>query len=499
MLRTCIICSVVGFLLCANALGFCSVQTPARDDPRQLGQITELVAQRQWRSAVARVAEYRRLYPDSATAPVLQAEILIHLGLLSDASDVLEHALMFRPRSVPALTASAELSRQLGDKAAAEELLLRCTRYSPNDPEVWKRLGDFYVSASRKEALTAFRHALRLVPEDATALAGLAETRHQQGDDSGSRRDFEQAVQWNESAPTPDTMVYFLFAEFLLDKTAYPESLKYYERALARDSALTQARLGRAKCLLHLKEWKRAEDELKITAQAEDWRIESLNLLIKVYQAEEKTNEAQEITSQVEQLSAQQDTEKAERNRVASLLQNAHGLEVQKQFPQAVQTYQKLVREHADATAAWLGLGRCYAQLGQLDNAEHALHRIIELEENSLEAHALLGKVLLREQKIQKARGEFIHAEQIDPLFAEARLGVAASYVMEQRYPLAIETLRAAKSMGAGVEASLMLTEALYKNGQRDAALKEINDTIRRQPHNQEALAMRDSLLQERR
>jgi len=491
---------VVAFLLASvgfSALAFAQTRPPAIAD--RLQSITQLADRQRWQAAAAEIASYRRLHPDSVPAAVLQAEILVHIGLLSDANTVLQRILALHPRSVEALSAFAELSRTLNDKATAEELLLRCTRYSPADPATWKRLGDFYLAAGRKEALNAFRHALALAPRDATVMAGMAAARHQQGDDFGARHDFEQANRWNETAVHPDAMVDFLFAEFLLDLSDYSESLKYYQRAFDRNPTLTQARLGRAKSLIHLQKWSLAENDLKATATADEWKIESLNLLTKVYREQGKSAEAADTAAEAEQFSSEQSAEKALGNQIASSLQNAHALEQEKKFSEAAQAYQQLTHDHPDVLAAWLGLGRCEAELGELNEAETAVRSLISRQDGSAEAHALLGKMLLRSQKSDEAREEFLRAERLDPLFTDARLGEAASYMVESRFPDAIRILQTAKTdRGAGVEVRLMLTEALYKNGQRNAALEEINDAIHHFPENKQAQAMKDSLLQSR-
>lgn len=485
-------------LIGASALVHASAQAGSNDSALRLSEITRLAAQEQWEPAAQRIAEYRRSHPNSSAGAILQAEILLHIGLLTDANDVLQNVLNIHPRSVPALMAYAELSQKLGDKTTAEELFLRCTRYSPKAALPWKHLGDFYLSDSRKEALSAFHHALTLAPQDATALAGLAEARHQQGDDGGAMRDFQQAVRRNETNKAPDARVDFLFGEFLLDKTSFSDALRYYQRALDRDPSLTQAQLGRAKCLLHLREWELAERDLKASTDSEEWKIESLNLLVKVYEAQGKTAEAQETASKLGHISAEQSSERTARNQIASSLQRAHSLELQKQFTQSIQAYQQIAQDHPDVVAAWFGLASCQVELGLLNDSEATLRRLSRMHSESASTHALLGKVLLREHNIPDGRSEFMRAEELDPLFVEARIGIAASYMVEQRYPEAIRTLRSAKSMGAGAEASLMLTEALYKNGERDAAVKEINDAIRRYPHNQEALSMRRSLQEQR-
>jgi len=127
-------------------------------DKTHLSSAAALTARKQWPEAARQIQLYRQGHPESVEAAVLQAEIWIHLGLLSDASGILQRLLSVHPRSIEALSASAYLSRTLGDKTTAETLLLRCTRYAPRSAEVWKRLGDFYLSLGRKEALSAFQH-----------------------------------------------------------------------------------------------------------------------------------------------------------------------------------------------------------------------------------------------------------------------------------------------------------------------------------------------------
>jgi len=479
-------------------LWFCSsgfAQLPS-DESAQLDSITQIAAQKHWQEAALRIATYRQQYPKSVSAAVLQSEILIHLGLATEASGVLQRVLAIHPHSVAALAAYAELSRGLNDKALAEKLLLRCTRYAPQDAAVWKQLGNFYLGESRKEASGAFRRALQIEQDDATSMAGIAASRHQQGDDEGALQDFERAEQRNETARSHDAMVDLLFAGFLFDQNRYAESLQHYERALDRDPSLTQARVGKAKALIHLRKWETAERELRGTAEIEGWRIESLNLLTKVYLEQGKASEAEAAASEAERLSNDLNSEKAARNHIASGLQNAHALEEQKRFAEAVQAYQQVLRDQHDVLAAWMGLGRCQAETGERKEAEATLRHMMELQENSADAHVLLGKLMLREEKTEEARAEFRRARELDPLFSDADLGVAASYMVEQRYAPAIIVLRQAKSLpGAGIEVRLMLTEALYKNGSRNLALQEIEQTIRKYPSNAQAAAMRESLL----
>ncbi len=474
--------------LATSFSGIASAQT-------NLSAAASLAAHKQWREAAKQVQTYRQAHPDSVKAAVLQAEIWIHLGLLSDANSILERILSLHPRSIEALNASAELSRTIGDKATAEALLLRCTRYAPRSPAVWQRLGDFYLSLGRKEALSAFQHAEALAPGDPLAKAGIASARHQQGQDVLAEHDFHRAILLNNPAPRPDPMVDYLYAEFLQDKGQYQESVSAYERALQRDPGLLDARFGRAKSLVRLQQWARAASDLQICLEDDDKKIAALNLLTKVTQAEGKTEEAQHYAAQAEQLSSDLNVEKAANNQIASLLQNAHALMQDRHFAEAADSYQRLLHEHPGVSEAWFHLGQCHTELGQLDDAESDLRTFLAAQDQSASGHLLLGRVLLRKAQPRPARNEFLQAQQIDPLLVDARLGMAASYIVESNFPEAIRLLRTIEaSVPSNTDAQLMLTEALYKNHQPAEALQELDRLLKRDPSNQAAQQMKASL-----
>jgi len=458
----------------------------------RLANIANLAAQKHWSEAAQQVQLYRQAYPESIEAAVLQSEIWLHLGLLSDASGILQRVLAIHPRSIEALSASAELSRRLGDRSTAEALLLRCTRYAPRSAEVWQRLGDLYQYLGRKEALAAFQHAHTLAPDDPLAEADVAAAYHQRGEGVQAEYHFRHALHLNEGAAKPNAMVDYLYAEFLQDSNQYQQSLLEYDRSLQRDPAFTDAHLGRAKSLVRLHEWARAESELRGCLKDEERNIAVLNLLTKVAQAEGKNEDAQRYSAQAEQFSNDAVAEKALNNQIASLLQNTHALTLRKQFAEAAESYRQLLDEHPRVSEAWLHLAQCHAELGKLDAAQSDLQHFLSMEPESASGHVLFGRILLRQAQTQAARNEFVHAQQIDPLFADARVGIAASYVMEGNYVEAIHVLRnLADSPGATGESQLMLTEALFKNHQRTEAAQELNRLLKHDPSNKAALQMK--------
>lgn len=465
-------------------------------DP-ELDAIANLCALKHWDLAAQKVLPYRQRHPDSVTAAVLQSEILIRLGLLSDANGVLQRVLLIHPHSIEALSASAELERTLNDKSAAEGLLLRCTRYAPRSAQVWRQLGDLYLSWGKKEAIAAFQHAETLAPNDAVVKAGMAASYHQHGQDSLAERNFLRAIRLNDAAPKPDATVNYLYAEFLQDKTRSAESVLQYGRALQRDPDLLDAYFGRARSLVRLHDWERAEADLRFCLKDENLKIASLNLLIKVAGARGKTDEAQRYADEVAKLSSEDDAQKTANNHIASLLQNAHALMLDKHFSEAAEAYHHLLNDHPAVSEAWLELGRCQVAAGQVDEAEANVRHFLSLQDKSASGHLLLGHILLRQKHPDGARREFLRAQAIDPLLTDARLGIAASYIVEDNFNEAIIELRKSEALpGIHPEARLMLTEALYKNHQSVKALQEIDRLLKLDPTNQAAQQMKHSLLQ---
>jgi Flp pilus assembly protein TadD len=142
-------------------------------------------------------------------------------------------------------------------------------------------------------------------------------------------------------------------------------------------------------------------------------------------------------------------------------------------------------------------LGRCHVETGQIEEAGSDVRHFLSLEGKSSSGHVLLGRILLRQKQASGARNEFLQAQQIDPLLADARLGIGASYIVENNFPKAIAALRRLDALrGVNPEARLMLTEALYKNHQPEEALREIDRLLKQDPTNQAAQQMRSSLLQ---
>ena len=490
------LCALLVFA--ASSAGQAPSKTASQPGPsRSLERAGELAAKKQWAEAAREIEVYRRERPNSADGAVLQAEIMMHLGLLMDAVDVLDRVLAVQPHSSAALNAAAHVAEGLKETNSAEGYFTQVTKYHPRQIASWNELGDFYLRWGRKEAKNAFERALELNPDDAHALSGLAAAKSLLGDDAGAARDFERASVLNRNATHPDAMVNLRFADFLQDHEKNAESVVQYDRALQLDLDSVDAHMGRARSLTRLKQWEPAERDLLICVTDEGKKIQALNLLAKVSQAQGRTEEAQHYAAQAERLSNEAIAQKAANNQIASVLQEAHASMVNKHFAEAAVSYRHLVDDHPEVSQAWLELGRCHVETGQIEEAGSDVRHFLSLEGKSSSGHVLLGRILLRQKQASGARNEFLQAQQIDPLLADARLGIGASYIVENNFPKAIAALRRLDALrGVNPEARLMLTEALYKNHQPEEALREIDRLLKQDPTNQAAQQMRSSLLQ---
>jgi tetratricopeptide (TPR) repeat protein len=170
-------------------------------------------------------------------------------------------------------------------------------------------------------------------------------------------------------------------------------------------------------------------------------------------------------------------------NQIAARLREAHLLENDHKSSEADELYQKLLVDHPEVDAAWLGLGISHANLSLVDAADSDFRRFLSSHPDSPSAHLYLGKILLRKKRPEEARRELLQSKQLDPLLLEARLGIAASFITQARYSEAIAELRAAEKLPAHPpELRLMLAEALYKNLDSPAALRELELLLKEDP-----------------
>lgn len=464
---------------------------PVAGSEAQLAFAKCSISNRQWAEAEEQIRAYRSRHSNSVDGALLDAEILIETNRFEDASQVLEPLVRLHPRSTPALTLYAELAEKLGNSAEAQHSLQQATQYAPNDPETWKRLADAYLKKQPKEAIRCFKRALELQPNDAVALAGLASAYHQAEEPAAARSNFARAIALNRKTNPPSAIVDYLYAVYLADNQEFRQSVSQYDLAIKEDPDFPDAYFARGDALGDLHEWAAATRDIERVASLPKYELRALALLVRLYRELGELEKAREYSKKLELASQERDRERVSGNEIAGQMQAATALLEQQKVEEASKVYGLLVLSHPEATRAWLQLGRCYMQLGKLDDAEPAFRKVISLDRSSVVAHVALAELLLKKNRTASARDEFTAARQIEPLNIDARLGLAATYILEKEYEPAIRILKETERVAPNAPpVSLMLAEALYKDDQRNAASLELNRLLKAEPGNQAAHQM---------
>ena len=481
-------------MLALAAPSSCGTQPPPGSES-QLAYIQCSLAAQSWDAAENQIRSFRRQHPDSVNGALLEAQLLMSTQRAEDARQVLAAMLHLHPDSVPTLAFMAELSEKLSQPAEAEKYLSQATRYAPKNAEAWKRLGDLYLAKQPKQAITCFKHAVDLAPKDAVALAGLATAFHEAEQPVMAKNTFARAIAINRRSKSSSAIVDYLFARYLDDEQRFPESVPQYNLALRDDPDFTDAYFGRAQALIELHDWAAAARDLERTVKTRKHAIPSLVLLVRVYRESGQQNKAKEYSERLAKVSNERDSQRVAGNEVAGQIQAATKLMEQRKFDEASQEYERLLSLHPEVSQAWLQLGQCYAEAGRFRDAEGAFRKVVAADGSSLVARSLLGQVLLREGLVSAAREEFNRVLQIDALNTDARLGLAATYMVEKNYAGAIQALRSARAiLGLNQDVDLMLAEALFKDDQRTAALREVNTLLKADPANRAAKQMLEAM-----
>lgn len=80
------------------------------------------------------------------------------------------------------LSNDAQLAYEAGEDAQAEKLYMALLRQTPNDPEIWFRLGNLYARAHRPDAAAdAYQRVLSINPGETRAWYNLGIVRLRQG------------------------------------------------------------------------------------------------------------------------------------------------------------------------------------------------------------------------------------------------------------------------------------------------------------------------------
>lgn len=143
--------------------------------PTDLHALAEMLRQRKWSQAYARLESILQSRPEDAEANFLFAIAARNLKLLEEAADHLHLALHYRPDHLHSWMELASVLQDLNDPQAALSALNEAVRLDDARTELHRRLGLLQLKMGRVQAAEhSLRRAIELAPGDAYAASDLA-------------------------------------------------------------------------------------------------------------------------------------------------------------------------------------------------------------------------------------------------------------------------------------------------------------------------------------
>jgi tetratricopeptide (TPR) repeat protein len=420
---------LTGLLLC----NWAAVMPAAASDCRQIAggpplKVAECHAARgEWKQAEAYFRRARQAAPDDLAAAVGHAQALIHIGQPYDAAMELEAVLQTRSDAVPALKLLAHLLDQLFmERGLALEMMERCVKIAPTDPEAWAFLADLqFLAGMLEQAILSYQTALGMAPRNPTLNARLARCHAEAGKDAEAEAEFQSALHLNQAGSSPDPAVHTLYGDYLLNRARFAESATEFTAALQINPLSGDAHLARAKAFEKLGELERAETDALAAIREAGPGIEAHELLRRVYGTQNQPDKAKEQSESILQILTEREVRQSALRSLRAVTAKGRSLMEEGRFREAAAQFEEAVRLAPGYPETFFHIAVCYVQDLQPSKAEAWLRRYVEVRPYLATGRAVLGVILLDLGVLSESRAELERALELDPELSEAREALA--------------------------------------------------------------------------
>ena len=362
-------------------------------------------------------------------------------------------------------------------------------RRDPNSSKAWGTLGKVYLAHDfEAAAMEAFREAQRLESGEPRwpYFLGLHLSSY---DAEAALPLLERAVQ---SAPEDMLSPLRQLADVYLELDRHEEARAIFQRILEADSLDQRSLLGLARVEFRAGEFqksltflRRPDAGLARHRAARLLEAQVLTRLGNLDGASTARSEAARLPQTKWRDPLFQEV-LALRRGLKPLLVRADVLLGRGKYAESQQLLENMVRDYPESTWAWILLGRAQIKLRQLDAAERALDRALELEPDSVEAMFRKGVIRVKREDITEAARLFRKAIELKPDFARAHYNLAICRHRERRLPAAVESVLASlASEPDSSEGHALLGQLRLELGELEAAAAEFAEALRLDPKNE--------------
>ena len=255
--------------------------------------------------AEAEARQYIALHQNSASGHFLLGYILFRETKARESlAEYTEGAKYERPSAADLRVVGADYVL-LSDYGDADKWFTKSTEWAPGNVLGWYYLARTKYNENRfEEAVAAFKECLKLDPKHVRAEDNLGLTLQALGRTDEAQQAFENAIQWQASAPVKSPWPYIDFGSFLLENNQPEKAVACLQRALeiAPDSAKAHQLAGKA--YLSLGQLSRAQAELEWSVKLEPDNARAHYVLGQLYQKEGESEKARQEFAQYSRLNA---------------------------------------------------------------------------------------------------------------------------------------------------------------------------------------------------
>src|ERR1700733_3731938 len=367
--------------------------------------------------------------PENARPLADQAQSEFAHGRWDEAADAYQKAIALAPHD-------ANLRIALGlALAKARRLLERSAREHPKAAAPLAVLGDLDIELQTYEA--AIKHlsaALALDPANNETRDRLALAYKSKGDAAAALAQLSKSLARDPN----DALAHFLRAQIFDDRNQDDRALPEAEKVLALEPQNLPGRTLLGKILLRVSEsanpadapalCSRAADALKPVADAQPSDSETLFILARAYRCAGNTDEAEKTAAAFESASKTLRESKENQNQALHLVHQANDRALQNDFLGALALLQQALEKYPDYDAAYSQLAKLYYSAGDIDKANDAITRALELSPYQPDFLYVQGRIFEKQGKLDEALSNFQSATLVNPKESDAYFEIGAIY-----------------------------------------------------------------------
>lgn len=347
--------------------------------------------------------------------------------------------LAIEPDNLDAELRLARDYREVHNYDEAKRFLDRATRDHPLSSEPLAELGDLEIELqSYRSAAEHLRAAVALTPEDEGSRIRLAVAYKGEGDVADALEELDKTIARNGQ----NVLAHYERAQIYADRNQNDAAQRDAEKAAEMGPNADAGRLLLAKILLRPRDGdspidmdKRCEEAIVVLEPL--WlentsNSEALFLISRANQCAGRDADANKAMAEFETASKNERTTKENQTEAEHLVQQANDAAMENDLHGALDFLRQALEKEPNYGAAYSQLAKLYYSAGDMDKANEAADKALELDPYQPDFLYVKGKILEKHGRLDEALGAFQRATLVNPKESDAFFEMGVIY--QQRH-----------------------------------------------------------------